>query len=329
MEDSRGLRLREKGVNAVSILLVSFVLYTCATGPFEGIIHRAVFIAILVVLGVFMFPLWSGSRLRPLGILVDAGMTSVTLFACGYVIANYELIMGSLGNLPMATTQDIVLTVCLVVVILEISRRAIGLIFPSIVLVILLYALFGEYVPGRLGHRGFDIYFLTETLLLSDLGIWGMLTGVAATIIAAFTVFGSVLMNTGGGRTFIDIAMRLGGRAPGGGGEDRDDRLGSLRHGQRQRRCQRGYDRKLHHSSDEETGIPIRDGRGNGSHRLDGRPARAADHGCGGLHHGGDHRGGLRPHHDRRRASGIPVLHGGVHDDPCSGYGGQSRQRSR
>jgi len=71
--------------------------------------------------------------------------------------------------------------------------------------------------PGRLGHRGFDIYFLTETLFLGDLGIWGMLTGVAATVIAAFTVFGAVILNTGGGRTFIDIAMRTGGRAPGGG----------------------------------------------------------------------------------------------------------------
>ena len=217
MDDSQGLGLRKKGINALSILLVAFVLYTCATGPFEGIIHRAIFVAILVVLGVFMFPLWSGSRLRPLGIVIDACMAAVTVAACGYVIANYELIMGSLGNLPMAETRDIVMTVCLVVVILEISRRAIGLIFPSIVVAIIVYALFGEHIPGRLGHRGFDIYFLTETLLLSDLGIWGMLTGVAATVIAAFTVFGSVLLNTGGGQTFIDIAMRLGGRAPGGG----------------------------------------------------------------------------------------------------------------
>jgi TRAP transporter 4TM/12TM fusion protein len=217
MGDIQGRGWRQKGINALSILLVSFVLYTSGTGPFEGIIHRSVFVAILAVLGLFLFPLWSGSRLRPLGIAIDACMAVVTVVSCGYVIANYELIMGSLGNLPMAETRDIFMTACLVAVILEISRRAIGLIFPLIVVAILVYALFGEYIPGRLGHRGFDILFLTETLFLSDLGIWGMLTGVAATVIAAFTVFGSVLLNTGGGRTFIDIAMRLGGRAPGGG----------------------------------------------------------------------------------------------------------------
>ncbi len=216
-EDSQVSGWRQRGINALSIMLFIFVLYTCATGPFESIIHRAIFIAILIVLGLFMYPLWSGSRLRPLGIVIDVCMGVIAVISCGYVIANYELIMGSLGNLPLAETRDILMTACLVITILELSRRAIGMIFPTIVVVIIAYALFGEYIPGRLGHRGFDIYFLTETLFLSDLGIWGMLTGVAATVIAAFTLFGAVLLNTGGGQTFIDIAMRLGGRAPGGG----------------------------------------------------------------------------------------------------------------
>ena len=326
MGDIQGRGWRQKGINALSILLVSFVLYTSATGPFEGIIHRAVFVAILAVLGVFLFPLWSGSRLRPLGIVIDTCMAAVTVVSCGYVIAHYELIMGSLGNLPMAETRDIFMTACLVAVILEISRRAIGLIFPLIVVAILVYALFGEYIPGRLGHRGFDIHFLTETLFLSDLGIWGMLTGVAATVIAAFTVFGSVLLNTGGGRTFIDIAMRLGGRAPGGGAKIATIASGLFG-------MVSGSAVAVTLSGDpvtgEAAGIPARNGRGHGGDRLDGWSVGAADHGRGGLHHGGDHRRGLCPHHDRRGPSGIAVLHGRVHDDPCPGDGGKPRQRPR
>ena len=80
----------------------------------------------------------------------------------------------------------------------------------------LLYALLGEYLPGSLGHRGFDIEFVTETIFLGDLGIWGMLTGVAATVIAAFVLFGALLLHTGGGQSFMDLAMRLGGRQKGG-----------------------------------------------------------------------------------------------------------------
>ena len=206
--------LRQRGITLLSVLLSLFILYTCGTGPFESIIQRAIFLAILITLGVLYYPLWEKKKSRPVGMVIDASMVAVSLTACVYVVFNYDMIM---TTLPMAKTRDILMTIALSAVILEIARRAIGYIFPAIVVVILAYALFGEYVPGRMGHRGFDIYFVTETLFLGDLGVWGMLMGVAATIIAAFTLFGGILLNTGGGQTFIDLAMRLGGRAPGGG----------------------------------------------------------------------------------------------------------------
>jgi TRAP transporter 4TM/12TM fusion protein len=214
MSASKRVDLRQQGITILSALLSLFILYTCATGPFESIIQRAVFLAILICLGVLYYPLGDTSKWRPLGAVIDACMVLASLVACIYVIVNYDMIM---TTLPMATTRDILMTAALSFVILEIARRAIGYVFPTIVMVILAYALFGQYVPGRLGHRGFDLYFVTETLFLGDLGIWGMLMGVAATIIAAFTLFGGILLNTGGGQTFIDLAMRLGGRAPGGG----------------------------------------------------------------------------------------------------------------
>jgi TRAP transporter 4TM/12TM fusion protein len=206
--------LRKRCITLLSAALSLFILYTCATGPFESIIQRAIFLGILICLGVLYYPLWEGGKLRPLGIAVDAVMVLMSLTACIYVIVNYDMIM---TTLPMARPRDIVMTAALSLVILEIARRAIGYVFPAIVILILAYALLGQYIPGRLGHRGFDIYFVTETIFLGDLGVWGMLMGVAATIIAAFTLFGGILLNTGGGQTFIDLAMRLGGRAPGGG----------------------------------------------------------------------------------------------------------------
>ena len=227
MDDRRGLGWRQKGDQCPVDLSAFFSFST----PARRDLLKASFI------GPFSSPfsLSSACSCIPCGAEAACGPSGSSsmrawrwsaVVSCSYVIANYELIMGSLG-LPMAQTRDILMTACLVVIILEISRRAIGLIFPLIVVTILVYALFGEYIPGRLGHRGFDIYFLTETLFLSDLGIWGMLTGVAATVIAAFTVFGSVLLNTGGGRTFIDIAMRLGGRAPVGAPRSRRSPRGS------------------------------------------------------------------------------------------------------
>lgn len=196
-----------------AVLLGLFIFYTSAFGAFEGLIQRAIFIGLIVVLGVLMFPLGAGRSWRPAGAVVDIALAVVVLAACGYTIVNYDEIMGSL---PTATTLDIALTAGLVLAILEISRRAIGLVFPTIAACGIAYALLGQHLPGALGHRGFDIYFVTETLLLGDLGVWGLLVGVASTTIGAFILFGSVLLFTGGGQTFMDLSIRLSGRSPGG-----------------------------------------------------------------------------------------------------------------
>ncbi|NYZ15537.1 TRAP transporter fused permease subunit [Azospirillum sp. RWY-5-1] len=205
--------MRDTLTKVVAVLLGGFILYTAAFGTFEGLIQRAIFVAIVVGLGLLMFPLGRGTRWSGAGIAVDIVLAAVTFAGCGYVIVEYETIMGSL---PTAGTLDIALTAGLVLAILEVSRRAIGGVFPTIVLLGIAYALLGHLLPGKLGHRGFDMEFVTETLLLGDLGIWGLLVGVAATTIGAFILFGSALLFTGGGQTFMDLAVRVSGRSPGG-----------------------------------------------------------------------------------------------------------------
>lgn len=205
--------MRSVMTKVLAALLGVFILYTSAFGSFEGLVQRAIFVAMVVSLGLLMFPLGAGRRWRPLGLAIDLAAATISVTACVYVITHYDQIM---NDLPTATTLDIVLTAGLVLSILEVSRRAIGAIFPTIALAGIAYALLGQYIPGPLGHRGFDIYFTTETLLLGDLGIWGLLVGVASTTIGAFILFGSVLLFTGGGQTFMDLAVRLSGRSPGG-----------------------------------------------------------------------------------------------------------------
>lgn len=205
--------LRQRAIHALSLLLALFILYTSAFGVFESLVQRSVFLALVVLVGVLQFPLRLPGRAAPVGRLIDLALVAATLAGCGYVAWQADAIMTSL---PTAGPLEIGLAVALVAVILELSRRAIGLVFPLMVATGLAYALLGQYVPGRLGHRGFDVEFVTETLLLGDLGFWGALVGVAATVIAAFTLFGSFLLHTGGGQAFMDLALRISGRSVGG-----------------------------------------------------------------------------------------------------------------
>ena len=205
--------MRARLTSALALLAGGFVFYTAAMGPFESLIQRAVFLALIVCLGFAVYPLGAGRRWRPVGLAVDLMGAAATVTACAYIVVNYDRIM---TTLPTASGWDIVMTAALVATLLELGRRAVGGIFPALVLGGLAYAFFGKYIPGALGHRGFDVYFVTETIFLGDLGVWGLLTGVAATVIAAFVLFGALLLHTGGGNAFMDLAIRLGGRSPGG-----------------------------------------------------------------------------------------------------------------
>jgi TRAP transporter 4TM/12TM fusion protein len=209
---------RPSGVRAVmtrwlSVVLSLFVLYTAAFGQFDSLIQRPVFTALVVTITVLLYPLGAHCAWRPLGVAIDAALVVVTFAACTYVAINHDMIM---VDLPNARWHDTVLTAGLVMAVIETSRRAVGAIFPGIVVAALAYALFGQYLSGPLSHRPFDPDFIVETLYLGDLGVWGLLTGVAATTIAAFVLFGSVLLFTGAGQTFMDLAVLLGGRSPGG-----------------------------------------------------------------------------------------------------------------
>ncbi|MGM0984972.1 MAG: TRAP transporter permease [Pseudomonadota bacterium] len=205
--------MREHLTRGLALTLGGLILYTAATGPFESLIQRSIFLALVILLGLTVYPLGAGTRWRPLGIALDLVLAVGAVLACGYVAMNAERI---LVELPWASTRDMLFTGVLLVAILELSRRAIGLIFPLLVVAGLGYAWFGAAIPGPLGHRGFDLVYITETIYLGDLGVWGMLVGVAATTIAAFVLFGSLLLHTGGGQTFMDLALRISGRSPGG-----------------------------------------------------------------------------------------------------------------
>jgi TRAP transporter 4TM/12TM fusion protein len=208
------MTLRGKLSAGMAVLLGLFVFYTSATGPFDSLIQRSAFLGAVLLLGLLYYPLGADKSWRHLGIFVDVVLAGFSLAGCIYVAVNSDSIMTSL---PEAGSMEIMLIAGLIIVILELSRRSIGNVFPVMIIISLLYAFFGDMFPGRFGTRGFDIYFITETLYLSDIGLWGLLLGVAATVIAAFSLFGSLVLQTGGAQTFIDLALRIGGNRIGGG----------------------------------------------------------------------------------------------------------------
>ncbi len=115
------------------------------------------------------------------------------------------------------TGVDVFFGSVLVLAALEIARRTIGFILPMIILVFVIFALFGPYMPAQiLQHPGVDWRQFINNMYFPFEGIFGITLWVVSTVVFHFVLFGVVAQRMGLGQFFIDNAMILAGRYTGG-----------------------------------------------------------------------------------------------------------------
>lgn len=201
-------------VSLLAISLTVFHLYTGAMGPFPNIIQRAFHLGLALSLCFVIKPAVNNNNPRESLPFYDWILIFFTLMTTFYAIINYNRIMSTFFY---PNYVDIFMGSILTLLILEATRRAIGNFMPILAIISIIYAYFGPYFPGRWIHKGISIETIIEVLYMSTRGIWGVVMGLSATIIALFIIFGSMLLFTGGAKTFMDLSMAISGRYIGGG----------------------------------------------------------------------------------------------------------------
>ncbi len=210
--------LPEKGFTTRNILFVGglgFALFQLVLPVFVHLIDielRALHVLFGISLAFFQYPFRAGrERKRPgLGTwLAAAAVTAATLNVFFQAMDIY-------ARPGTADTVDLALGALLFVLILEAGRRSMGIAAPILLLALVAYIYFAPYFPGIWQMRRLSWSFLIGSVYYSPLGIFGGVTGMSATFIAMFVLFGALLSVTGGGRTFIDLALALTGRFTGG-----------------------------------------------------------------------------------------------------------------
>lgn len=154
----------------------------------------------------------------------DAPNDTVTIFDAALIAiliaANVNAFVKTMDIYTMGTSGasafDLVTGALLALTVLEAARRSVGIAIPLLVLFLTTYIYFGEHFSGIWKLRGIDLEFVVGSLYYSPLGIYGSVTGMSATFISMFIIFGSLLSATGGGKTFIDMALAITGRFTGG-----------------------------------------------------------------------------------------------------------------
>lgn len=115
------------------------------------------------------------------------------------------------------TTIDVFLGSFLVLACLEIARRTIGIVLPMIIMVFILYALLGPYMPVQiLQHPGVDWRQFVNNMYFPSEGIFGVTLWIVSTVVFHFVLFGVVAQRMGLGQFFVDNAMMVAGRYTGG-----------------------------------------------------------------------------------------------------------------
>ncbi len=141
------------------------------------------------------------------------------LIILGVLVSNVNVFLKTMHiyNEPGGASDfDLALGIFLFVMVLEAARRTMGWIIPNLLLFLLGYIFVSPYLPGIWQMRGLDWRLVVNSLYYSPLGIYGAVTGMSATFISMFIIFGAFLSVTGAGRTFIELALALAGKYTGG-----------------------------------------------------------------------------------------------------------------
>ncbi len=101
------------------------------------------------------------------------------------------------------------------ILILEATRRSIGITLPLLAIVFLLYASFGQYLPSWLfPHRGYSIKRIISQTFLHG-GVFGVALRVMFTYVFLFVLFGTFLERTGATGYILNLARRIFGTSTG------------------------------------------------------------------------------------------------------------------
>ena len=206
-------------VLAVGALLWSFfqlwfaspLPFTFNFAIFNDTEARAIHLGIAMFLGYLAYPMFkNASDKMP---LYDWILAFVAGFCGAYLFLFYQELALRPG---LPTTLDVVTGSVGIVLLLEITRRSLGLPMTILGIVFLCYVFLGPYLPDVIAHRGASIERVVSHMWLTTEGTYGVALGVSVSYIFIFVLLGSLLDRCGAGNYMMQISFAMLGHLRGG-----------------------------------------------------------------------------------------------------------------
>lgn len=216
-EDKGGKKRELEGawkyiITALCLSLAAFQLYAAGSGLVDDKYVVSVHLAVIILLIYLLFPATKHSSSKA-PTVIDIILGLLSFCAALYVAVFAKKINAQMG---IPTKMDLIFGVICLVLVLEATRRAIGMAMPIVACVFLLYAVFGRQIPGVFRHAGFTVSKIIKLLYLTDEGIFGTALNTSATYVVLFIFFGAIMSEIGMSKFLSNLALALAGGSVGG-----------------------------------------------------------------------------------------------------------------
>ena len=188
-------------------------------GMFKGLPARAIHLGFALLLAFLIFPYARGKKVNFIDILI--AITGA--ICCLYIYVFYDQLVDRGGILLKINLSDditipveLILGIVGILILLEATRRVIGVPLVVIAVCFLLFSYFGQYAPDIISHGGLSLKRLVGFQWFDQEAIFGIPIGVSVDFIFLFVLFGALLETAGGGKYFLDLAFAMVGKMRGG-----------------------------------------------------------------------------------------------------------------
>ena len=188
-------------------------------GMFKGLPARAIHLGFALLLAFLIFPFSRSKKISIIDILISI----IGAFCCLYIYFFYDQLVDRGGILLKITLGqninipiELIIGIIGILILLEATRRVIGLPLVIIAICFLLFSFFGRYAPDMISHGGLSLKRLVGFQWFDQEAIFGIPIGVSVDFIFLFVLFGALLETAGGGKYFLDLAFAMVGKMRGG-----------------------------------------------------------------------------------------------------------------
>jgi len=188
-------------------------------GMFKGLPARAIHLSFALTLAFLIYPISKRKKISIFDILISF----IGAFCCLYIYFFYDQLVdrgGILLNISFGENFNLPVELIIgslgILILLEATRRAIGLPLVIIAICFLLFSYFGRYAPEIISHGGLSLNRLVGFQWLDQEAVFGIPIGVSVDFIFLFVLFGALLETAGGGKYFLDLAFAMVGKMRGG-----------------------------------------------------------------------------------------------------------------